>query len=257
MTAKKKIKPYYDYEALTKLDEAYQSLDFEKNELLLNFTQFPFSSDTAREFAHHGFLRRVGILNKCIHNIFSITPADQVARISSEQANDVSINLQAFVVNIFGCLDNIAWVWVHHKQIKIDKKQVGLKPKHTALRKTLSPTFRQTLESFNPWFEYIENYRDALAHRIPLYVPSFSLNPEDAELYKELEAQKWSALKAGQVAKSDAINEQQDKLGRFYPWMHHSFSEEGKAMAYHAQIMADWKTIIHLGEHFMIELKSE
>lgn len=253
--AHKEIKPYYGLGALKSIEEAYQNIDFEKNDLLLSYTQFNFSSNKAREFANHGFLRRVGILNRCIHNIFSITPPDQVNRISSEEANDVSINLQAFVANVFGCLDNIAWIWVHHKGIEIEKRQVGLKPKHAKLRDQLPPDFQKIIASFDQWFEYIESYRDALAHRIPLYVPPFSLSPEEGELYNQLENQKWEALKARDLNICEEIENQQDALGRFYPWMQHSFSEAGPPMAYHGQILADWKTIIHLGQTFMIELK--
>lgn len=255
MIAQEERKSYWGPNALAEIETAYQSIDPEKNDLLLKYTRFQFSTNKGQEYAHHGFLHRVGILNQCIHNIFLITPPDQIDRISTKQSNDLSINLQAFVANVFGCLDNIAWIWVHHNEIEIEKTQVGLKPKHKKLRDSLPTEFQKILESSDNWFEYIEGYRDALAHRIPLYVLPFSLNPTELELYNQLENQKWEALLARDIGKCDDIDGQQDLLGRFYPWMQHSFSETKAPMAYHGQILSDWKTIIHLGKNFLTALE--
>ena len=41
------------------------------------------------------------------------------------------------------------------------------------------------------WYsDYSKNYRDALAHRIPLYVPPSVLNKDDEKEYFELENKK-------------------------------------------------------------------
>jgi hypothetical protein len=53
--------------------------------------------------------------------------------------------IQAFVMNAFGCLDNIAWVLVHEKDIKgkggtdLEPKEVGLGKKY--VNKKLSMEF--------------------------------------------------------------------------------------------------------------------
>ena len=46
---------------------------------------------------------------------------------------------------------------------------VGLRAKNTDVRDSLGQEFRQFLEGMSDWFKYLEDYRHALAHRIPLY----------------------------------------------------------------------------------------
>ena len=46
---------------------------------------------------------------------------------------DAATAIQAFTMNAFGCLDNIAWIWVYEKDIKsgdgteLQRKNVGLR----------------------------------------------------------------------------------------------------------------------------------
>lgn len=256
MNAERKKEPYFGPDALKSLEHAYVQIDQQKNELLIKYADFKYANEKAKEYTYHGFLRRVGILNRCIHNIFSICPPDHVDRINDGRDYDISINLQAFVMNVFGCLDNIAWVWVYQRNMDLHKRKVGLKEVHREIRKSFSSEFRTYLESFDKWFEYIESYRDALAHRIPLYAPPFSLSPEEGELFNQLESQKWDALLAQNFDEHNRIANEQDSLGRYYPWMQHSFTEAKEPMQYHGQILADWNTIIELGEKFFAELKT-
>lgn len=217
--------PYYIRDAIKDLDVAYRKIDDQKNDLLLKYARFHYANEKAQEYAHHGLMRRIGIMNRCLHNVFTICPPDQVEKITNAQANDLAINLQSFVANVFGCLDNIAWIWTYQHNLGFKKHQVGLKRKHKDLRSSLPKNFCGHIESFGEWFEYIENYRDALGYRIPLYVSPMSLSPEEAKLYDELEKQKWDALVSKDIEESERIDKEQYKLGRFYPWMQHSFSE--------------------------------
>jgi hypothetical protein len=54
------------------------------------------------------------------------------------------------------------------------------------------------------WYtEYSKNYRDALAHRIPLYVPPSALNKEEQEEYMLLEKQLWNFNSLGAILQHD------------------------------------------------------
>jgi hypothetical protein len=57
--------------------------------------------------------------------------------------HDAQINIQAFIANVYGCIDNLAWVWVHEGGLekKIGRMRVGLREKHTELRATLPRNF--------------------------------------------------------------------------------------------------------------------
>ena len=103
---------------------------------------------------------------------------------------DSTINLHAFLINIFGLLDNLAWVVIHEQQLtdKIDKKNVGLYENKTQV--CFTEKFRSYLNSdrMKKWRnEYLKNYRDALSHRIPPYVPPKTLNPEQKTQEEQIE----------------------------------------------------------------------
>jgi hypothetical protein len=130
--------------------------------------------EKAREYLHYGVGRRLEVIERCIENIFLIFPVERNNLLCREELIDVMINLHAFFVNIFGLLDNLAWVLIHEKKLAgiIDKKKVGLFKRET--KKYLPNKFCQYLDSpqMKLWHEqYLTNYRDAFSHRIPLYVP--------------------------------------------------------------------------------------
>jgi hypothetical protein len=79
----------------------------------------------------------------------------------------------------YGCVDNLAWIWVHERGIAVNRRHVGLRRHNKEVRNTFSPEFHSYLESLDSWFEYLVDYRDALAHRIPLYIPPGGARPKE------------------------------------------------------------------------------
>ena len=250
------MEPYFDEKNLKKIQESYDRVDVEYKDLLLKYTMFKFSNDEAKEYATQGLMRRVCTLYRCIFNVFEITPPENMKPLTDELSADLSINLQSFVLNVFGSLDNVAWIWVKEKSLDFNRGEVGLKPKYKKLRNTFSPEFKAYVSKFDDWFQYLENYRDALAHRIPLYVPPFSLTKEGTARYQELEKQMMEALLAHRFEEYEVLKQEQANLGIFYPWMTHSFIEEAKPVVFHAQILADWATVVDIANTFYNELNS-
>ena len=76
------------------------------------------------------------------------------------------------------------------------------------------------------WFGYLENYRHALAHRIPLYIAPFIITPINGAAFKSLEAAKATALPQRNFALYDELDGQQTSLGKFVPAMTHSLYAE-------------------------------
>jgi hypothetical protein len=81
--------------------------------------------------------------------------------------------IQAIVMNVFGSIDNLAWIWVSKKRLDVHHYSVGLIPKCKTFRETLSLEMQGCLHKLEPWFDYIVDYRDALAHRIPLFIAPY------------------------------------------------------------------------------------
>jgi hypothetical protein len=107
-----------------------------------------------------------------------------------------------------GCLDNLAWIWVTEKQLKTARGKpltgnlVGFSRRN--IYESFSTEFQHYLEGLNGWFEGMEGYRHALAHRIPLYIPPFAVHPTKIELYDDFENQKNEALDDAEQVKGAA-----------------------------------------------------
>ena len=137
--------------------------------------------------------------------------------------------------------------------------QVGLGPNKELLRASLSESFRRHIDESKDWFDYLENYRHALAHKIHLYIPPRRYDNETAEEYRELDGHAASALKERDFNKFHRLQGQMEQLGVFEPWMMHSFgpaATDARPVMFHGQVISDLATVIDIGERMLTELKA-
>lgn len=221
-----------------------------------------YKDSRAREYAVHGFSRRLKTLTQCIDNVFKILPPDRTELPSIDELFDAMINIQAFVFNLFGSIDNLAWIWVWEKPVRredgseIHKSKIGLGngEKYKYVRGSFSPGFQQHLTELHNWFDYLENFRHALAHRIPLYIAPCSI-PRDKEAhYRQLEDRKIEAMKCGDFAECNRLKAEQNALGTFLPEIRRSFEEQSGAVRFHPQLLTDFLTIEALAQKMLEEL---
>ena len=219
-------------------------------------------NQAALEYARHGFVRRLGTLKRCIENVYSIYPPERLDKPSRNECLDLAIKLQSFIFNVFGRIDNLAWVWVKEREIR-DKRnrplrglQVGLRSDNVAVYETFSHEFQQYLIVREPWFAYLDGSRHALAHRIPLYVAPYTLTPTKLDKHNELETRKTEARRQQDYELCLELDDKQEALGKFTPWMMHSFSEGAVPVAFHFQVLADWNTVVEIANKFLEELRS-
>jgi hypothetical protein len=174
------LKQFSD-EAIAEMNAKVRSIESRKSRLRLRYVEHNFSDPKAREYAHHGFARRIQTLARCVENIFRILPPDTVEVPPGETLHDAQINIQAAIGNAYGCADNLAWVWVHERGIAVERRDVGMRERHRKVRDTLSQEFRTYLTSLGGWFGHLVEFRDAFAHRIPPYVPPGGALKKDHE----------------------------------------------------------------------------
>lgn len=214
-------------------------------------------SSRLREHLLHGAARRVGIVRRCIQNIYALFPPETVHPLNSDTLADVQINLHAFVMNLYGLYDNWAWSYVlrHNLESAIgDKRRIGLFIEATrsrlpqALRAYLSSA--ETLE----WHEkYAKSFRDALAHRIPPYLPPAKFTPEEGQRYNELENEKVECIKAMRWERLDRIWEEQAALGIPCMTFLHAYTEDTppQPLILHLQVLSDGMAVVEFGELFL------
>jgi hypothetical protein len=245
---------FYTEKQLEELREKLHSIEGRTNDILLKYTAQSFANQKAQEYARHGFSRRVQTLRRCIHKVFEIVPPETVAVPDRDLLHDAQINLQAFLANAFGAADNLAWIWVHERGLadEIKPLQVGLRKKNTAVRASLSQEFRSYLETIDGWFEYVTEYRDALAHRIPLYLPPGAVRQSEAAAASELQERMNAALNPFEYERLAA---EQAKLLFFYPMMTHSLQETAGVVYFHPQAIADFGVVEEIALKMLTELQ--
>jgi hypothetical protein len=227
------------------------------NKILLKLPFTRFQQAKATEYFRHGFVRRMGTLMRCVDNVFALIPMDTEDVPNQNVRRDAEINIQSFFANVYGCVDNLAWVWVYEKGLdtKIRRNSVGLRAKHTEVRSTLSAGFQDYLVKLDPWLDYIVEYRDALAHRIPVYVPPGGVPVRHADAYSSLERSLQEALYVrGDADEYERLSAEQNKLLVFQSLISHSVTETTAHYAFHVQMVVDFMTVDEMGNRMLDEL---
>lgn len=256
----------YNAESLRKIEEKFQIILQTHEQLMVRLMYFDIKLTNANSqvYLEQGVARRLGTLIRCIKNIFQIFPAQRTEKLSSDELADLTINLHAFVVNTAGIFDNLGWVFVlerdifgKYKEGKLGRRDIGLFNERT--QEHLPIKFLEYLQSedLQTWYSsYSKNYRDALSHRIPLYVPPTNLNQEEGEKYKKLLEQLQKQLQTLDLADTEGLNRfqdllhQQEQLGQASPFFTHLQTEEGNPVFFHSQVIVDYMTIEELINRF-------
>ena len=213
-----------------------------------------------QEFLRHGSGRRISVLWRSLKNIFDIFLPDIEKPLGIEAVGNAQINLHAFVINLSGTLDNLAWIYVikHDLEATIGGRQsIGLFSPKTM--RHLPEPIQNYLNSptMTSWAkQYLKEYRDALAHRIPLYIPPAAYTSDETAHYQRLEEAKNECMTNHEWEKIDAIDEEQSMIGRPCVVFLHSNSddEELRPVYLHPQILCDAMTIVEFGGLFFENL---
>jgi hypothetical protein len=251
---------FFSEAALKSLADDLSALDGKLNKLVEGYVGLKLSKPRAQEFASQGFPRRLKTMARCIKNVFALIPPARQELPTSDALSDATINVQGFVFNTYGAVDNLAWIWVSEKGqtrgdgTPIPDSHVGLGPDNTSVRQTFSAEFQAYLAGLDDWMKFLAKLRHALAHRIPLYIPPYVIRDADVAAYHELAGKMNDAIKAQDLSAYDALSAERLSLGRFQPWISQSFAEGAKPVVFHPQMLSDFKTIEELGRKMLEEL---
>ena len=196
------------------LADNYSTLQRRFDALADAYAIFPYQMKQGKEYATHGYLRRFSTMHHCIERVFELLPPEFHALPDQSILMDITICIQAFVMNVFGALDNLAWIWVSERSLQVSKVEVGLGQKCAAVRASFSQEMQDYLSGLAPWFDHIIDFRDALAHRIPLYIPPYIVADENDAAYGELEVRKFATK---DMEEYDRLKAEQLKLVTFHP----------------------------------------
>ena len=165
----------------------------------------------------------------------------------------MEVSTQAIIVHTFGCLDDLAWIYKEENKIQINKLQVSLF--HKKLQKYIDNEhfvkFLQN-EKIKNWYENTcKANRDAIAHRIPVYIPPAQILPENQNRYDEIE----KMLETEQeIEKREELHNEQDSLSMICPIYRHSIGENAPMLYLHQQLVDDARTVIDIADLFFKSL---
>jgi len=226
---------------INQLHKAYDDVQREYIDFFLSCSKLILclTDNKIKEYFQHGFMRRLTTIKRCVDNIYKVWPPERSSLLSKEEREDVTINLQAFIFNIYGSIENLRSIFY----------KIRNKIKHEYVKELEDYLVS---EKYITWKEYLNNFRHALAHRIPLYIPPFVLSPEETKKYYDLGEQMKEALQKMDFSQYERIECERDALGKICPLMTHSFSEKAKEVVFHAQIIADFNTVIKFADKIKI-----
>lgn len=251
--------PVYSEENLDQLHNDYGRIHERYIDLSLAYLKKDFKVPKAREFAEHGFCRRVTLMTHCIRMIFEQIPPSTTCPLNLEKAFDATIYFQVFRFNVFGCLDNLAHIWVEEMNIKQDNGKkipdpaVSFFVRHKQnqnINKCLSEEFRLYLNSHDSWFQNLKNFRDAIAHRIPVYIPPYCIYDDETEESSDIE----SDTNEANFHKYDETKCNLEPTSHFLPIATHSFMEDSEQILFHPQMLSDYNIIDKIGRKLLREL---
>ncbi len=252
---------FYSDDALEKLESNRDEVIASLNELQIKIVlegQPLDPTSRMREHLLHGAGRRVGVIRRSIENVFSLFPPNTTRPLDRDALADVQINLHAFVMNLYGLYDNWAWAYVlrHNLESVIgDRRRVGLFLEAT--RSHLPEQLRTYLASplTTEWHEsYAKSYRDALAHKIPPYIPPAEFTPKEVRRYNELEAEKIECMRNRNWERFEQVGSEQGALGEPSFAFLHAFTEDTPArpLILHPQLLTDGMAVAEFGHLFLL-----
>lgn len=213
---------FYSESDLRKLDIDYRVAIARYDKLLIEMSRLGYGLKCrkAQEHLFHGALRRLKLIRYAIKNIYKLFPLDQISPLKEDALSNVTISLQSMSVNISGFFDNLTWMYVYEKSIQYKKiTEVNF---WVFVKKKLFPEkFCDYVSStrFIKWHDaHAKQYRDTLAHRIPLYVPPYSVT---------------------------------DKGNIAVPIYRESILDSGKSVMFHPQIIADFNTVDEISKNYL------
>ena len=250
---------YYTQEAAQNLKNELIEVRKKYRGLLERFVRYEFECSKAEEYATHGYGRRLSVMVRCIENVYEMLPPDFSGIPDEDELTDVTINLHAFIQSTFGCCDNLAWIWVHERSIFYEDgsppnpRDVGLRTKF--LLKSMPETLKSYLDTKKDWYLRLKNHRDALSHRIPIYIPPHIVSNEFESEYQKLGIASFDALSLGDFEEYNKLEEKQKELTYFSPLFTHSFVEKSDFVFFHLQLLEDFNTIQGISEKILEEIR--
>jgi hypothetical protein len=138
-----------------------------------------------------GVARRLFLLGGSVQTIDTLAFTGRQQVLTPTESEDLNLHLNSFYVHVRGVLDNLAWALHYSHRILGERDEDDVKTRlqcvlnnrtfRAGLRR-VDPNLDGRLAEADPWMDELRDFRDPVAHRIPLYaVPGMTEEGGDDE----------------------------------------------------------------------------
>ena len=117
----------------------------------------------------------------------------------------------------------------------------------------LSPAFAGRLKEFGPWFEYLDRFRRALEHEVPLYNALEALPADRLRRFRELAGRIEEAQRRRDQAEVDRLTDASNGVVSFFPITAHAFGENARREFVQFQMASDFDTVEEIARRLLVE----
>lgn len=235
----------YSSDAVEKLEAEHNRLAYTVDSLRLELMRVAATApNSAAVHLSEGVSRRLMVLHDAASAVFQLIPPANT-RSSRATIRKATLGLHAFLINAVGIMDSMAWAYLHWHGIESEFRQIDVDLFKRKLQERIPQDWADCLTSTGmvDWqISYLKPYRDALAHRIPPYIPE-TYSPEETIELKRLEAAVEAAMQGGDWSKAARLQDAKEAMfGHAYTFVH-SLKPPIQPLVLHPQLLADFATI--------------
>lgn len=173
----------------------------------------------AKYYMQYGAGRRLSMIFYGYMRISQIVHPERESPLSHDEHQELSVDINVIYMNLRGILDNFAWCMLYEKDSslinQIHANDIGLFSKAFRKKFSLFSNIQTDIQKHDKWFEDLKDKRDPVAHRIPLYIPSSIVTPDEAKLHEELHEKFLQDAAKLDFESADSAFQQMDKIGKF------------------------------------------
>lgn len=245
-----------------KINDEYSKVQVELNDLVLEISSFYDlfkENKNALDHYQYGLLRRIFLIKQCLKNFILIAPPHNPSYLPEDKRRDLNLFLHAFLINISGAINNLAWIWFYHHKIHEKENVENFKYKVNLFGKEYAKYLKQKIikkcQEYNKWYEHFKSLRDPTAHRIPPYIIPYTVKSSEAERHNNLERE--YNLEKDDNKKTSLLKEM-ESLRDYEIFYMDSFMEDNHKgpVRFYPQNISDTRTFIELTKTVFECLKS-
>jgi hypothetical protein len=180
----------------------------------------------AMQYMRFGAGRRLSMMWYAYRNLVQTVPPDRTEPLTSDESHELIQSLNVIYLNIRGLLDNLAWALLYEHAPDRAAKLIA-KPQRVGLFQSCIVedgcfgSLAREIQAHKEWNADMKDRRDPSAHRIPLYIPSQALTPEEAANYQKLGEKYSKGVGSLDFDAGNAALDEMERVGRFVPYFLH------------------------------------